>query len=148
MTMSMMRLINTMSARLHRPSIAAALTLAVVGVALTGCKKNQTPVTEVPPPPPSERMPMMDAEPVDTAPEPVVFDVVEPAPATPAQTNTPVYIEPVPVTQTYTIRKGDTLWSIAKRFYNDGQRWQDIVAANPSITNPKKLPVGLEIVLP
>ena len=48
---------------------------------------------------------------------------------------------------TYTIQKGDTLWSIATRVYGNGQRWQDIAAANPSV-DPKRLIVGQQLVLP
>jgi nucleoid-associated protein YgaU len=47
----------------------------------------------------------------------------------------------------YTVRKGDTLWSIAKQQYGDGQRWKDILDANPGLI-PEKLPVGKQIVLP
>ncbi len=52
-----------------------------------------------------------------------------------------------PQAGTYTIRKGDTLWSIAQQVYGDGQRWQDIVNANPGL-DPNKLRVGQKIVLP
>lgn len=48
---------------------------------------------------------------------------------------------------TYTVRKGDTLWSIAVRVYGNGQRWQDIASANPSV-NPKRLIVGQQLALP
>ncbi len=47
----------------------------------------------------------------------------------------------------YVIRRGDTLWSIAKRVYNDGKRWSDIQAANPGL-HPQRLRVGQEIHLP
>lgn len=48
---------------------------------------------------------------------------------------------------TYTVRRGDTLWSIASSQLGDGQRWRDIVAANPGL-NPHKLAVGQQIVIP
>ena len=48
---------------------------------------------------------------------------------------------------TYTIQKGDTLWSIATSVYGNGQRWQDIAAANPSV-NPNRLIVGQQLTLP
>ncbi len=32
--------------------------------------------------------------------------------------------------QTYTVRPGDSLWALAERFYGDGERWPEIVAAN------------------
>ncbi len=49
---------------------------------------------------------------------------------------------------TYTIQKGDTLWSIAESHYGDGSRWKDILEANPEIEDPKNLREGQEIVLP
>ncbi len=48
---------------------------------------------------------------------------------------------------TYTVQKGDTLWSIAQRFYGNGQRWQDIAAANPQV-DAKRLIVGQQLVMP
>lgn len=140
----------TPAGRLGLFLVMPALAVAMV---LGGCKKNQQ-VAEVPPPPPSETMPMVDGSAGGKeAPEPVVFDEVEPAPApepaaAPAASNTATQLPPEPAAiDTYVIRKGDTLWSIAKRFYGDGQRWVDIVNANPGI-DPKKLIVGDEIILP
>jgi 5'-nucleotidase len=49
--------------------------------------------------------------------------------------------------RTYTVQEGDTLYSLAKRFYGNGQMWQRIADANPDIS-PKRLPVGEEIVVP
>ena len=57
---------------------------------------------------------------------------------------------PAPVPQAvnkYTVRRGDTLWSIALRTYGDGHRWRDIIAANPGL-DPKKLRVGQTLVMP
>jgi 5'-nucleotidase len=48
---------------------------------------------------------------------------------------------------TYTVQEGDTLWSIAEEHYGDGQRWEDIVEANPGLA-PENLAVGQEITLP
>ena len=45
------------------------------------------------------------------------------------------------------VRTGDTLWSIASRTYGNGQRWRDLVDANPGI-EPRKLRVGQELVVP
>ena len=68
----------------------------------------------------------------------------------------PVYSEPV-VTQTpvtgnavggnYTVKKGDTLFSIAKTAYGNGNQWQRIASANPGLS-PTTLKVGQTIVLP
>jgi 5'-nucleotidase len=46
----------------------------------------------------------------------------------------------------HTVAKGETLYSIARKYYNDGKRWKDIAKAN-SVT-PEKLKVGQELVIP
>lgn len=49
---------------------------------------------------------------------------------------------------TYTIGYGDTLWDLSIRFYGTPDYWDDILAANPSITGVEYLVPGMEIVLP
>lgn len=46
----------------------------------------------------------------------------------------------------YAVKKGDTLWDIACRFYGDGTRWGEIARKN-GVTDPKKLPVGKVLAL-
>lgn len=41
----------------------------------------------------------------------------------------------------YTVQKGDTLWTISKRFTGNGANWEAIAKAN-NITDPYKLPIG------
>jgi len=54
-----------------------------------------------------------------------------------------------PTSETYKIRHGDTLWSLAVRFYGDGKRYRDILAANrTSIPNVEDIAIGTTIVLP
>ena len=48
--------------------------------------------------------------------------------------------------QTYTVKGGDTLWSIACRFYGDGTRWQTLAAKN-GIANTHALQIGQVITL-
>jgi tetratricopeptide (TPR) repeat protein len=51
--------------------------------------------------------------------------------------------------RTYTVREGDTLASISRKFYKSSARWQRILEANKqSIENPKKLTVGQTLVIP
>jgi len=51
--------------------------------------------------------------------------------------------------RTYTVREGDTLASISRKFYKSPNRWHQILEANKqSIQNPKKLTVGQTLVIP
>jgi LysM repeat protein len=73
---------------------------------------------------------------------------VAPPPATPIPTPTPVITptpEPDPTSQLYRVRSGDTLLSIAQRF---GLTLGQLMAANPSITDPNRIRVGQVIVIP
>jgi LysM domain/Tachylectin len=47
----------------------------------------------------------------------------------------------------YVVQKGDTLYGIAKKFYGNGNSWRSIAERN-GITDPKKLAVGQELVIP
>ena len=54
-----------------------------------------------------------------------------------------------PAPRTYTIRRGDTLWSLARTHLADPKRWPEIVAANRDLNlAPERLPIGQVIVLP
>ncbi|MEK7618303.1 MAG: LysM peptidoglycan-binding domain-containing protein, partial [Patescibacteria group bacterium] len=52
----------------------------------------------------------------------------------------------------YIVKKGDTLWAIAKKQYGDGKLWRKILEANPECLsksgNTKTLKVGFELVIP
>lgn len=49
--------------------------------------------------------------------------------------------------RTYTIKKGDTLWALAVRYYGNGNDWHKIASANHGIV-PTKLKIGSTIVIP
>jgi WD40 repeat protein len=80
----------------------------------------------------------------------------------PAATTKPLPIEiakplpievakPQPIDMTkprhYIIKKSDSIWSIAEKTLGTGERWEDLVKANPGL-NPKKLSIGRKIVIP
>jgi len=63
----------------------------------------------------------------------LVVKVDEPAqPVQPAEKEATARPAPEPP-KTYTVKKGDTLWAIAKRFLGSGSRWKEIYNANKSV---------------
>ena len=49
----------------------------------------------------------------------------------------------------YTVQKGDTLWSIAVKAYQDGYKWPEIVKANQDkVADPNVIEVGQVLTLP
>jgi LysM repeat protein len=54
-------------------------------------------------------------------------------------------LAPEPTPQLYTIKQGDTISKIAKKF---GVTTEELLAANPQIKNPDKIKVGQEITIP
>lgn len=49
--------------------------------------------------------------------------------------------------KTYTVKSGDTLWSIAQQFYGDGSQYRKIATAN-NIGNPDQISVGTTLTIP
>ena len=131
-------------------------TLLSLALLSTGCQyfraqEDPGEVADVPPPPAQAYNGGFDAGP---GPEPMpeqpsaAGSAYEPAPAAGATAAAaPPAAPQQPAGQTYTIRKGDTLWSIAKQHYGNGQMWVEIAEANPSV-DPQRLIVGSTITLP
>ncbi len=54
-----------------------------------------------------------------------------------------------PVSNTYTVQPGDTLWKIAKQFYGDGNAYLKIFEANKGLLkDPDHIYPGQELVIP
>ena len=67
----------------------------------------------------------------------------EPAAAEPAATGENAY------TQWYEVKKGDTLWKIAKEHYGDGNLYPEIFKANQDVlSDPDKIQVGQKLRIP
>jgi nucleoid-associated protein YgaU len=49
--------------------------------------------------------------------------------------------------RSYTVKKGDTLYRIARERYGSGKKWQKIASANPGLT-PQTLRVGQKLIIP
>lgn len=65
---------------------------------------------------------------------------------TPVESTQPVK-EEIPESGWYTVKKGDTLYSISKRFYGDPQKYKLIMEAN-GIENPNLIKVGQKLLIP
>ncbi len=49
----------------------------------------------------------------------------------------------------YIIKKGDTLYGIARKFYGDVKYWRKIWQVNiDKIPDPNKIPIGIKIIIP
>jgi len=48
----------------------------------------------------------------------------------------------------YRVKSGDSLYMLGLRFYGDGDGWQLIFQANPTINDPKNIQVGQVILIP
>jgi len=113
-------------------------------IAAVGCQDKKpamtSSVTDLTPTP---------AAPAYVAPTPVAVQPISydaPATSTPSYSSTSSSASAMSGS-TYTVKKGDTLYGIAKRKYNDGKQWNKIAAANPGLS-PSSLKVGQTITLP
>lgn len=119
--------------------------MAMAAGFLCGCPQQQAqPQAQNPPPvkkvePPAQDMtPMVATQPADRQP-PVKESLAPIPPATPQPDSQ--------AKRTYTVEKGDTLFSISRKLYGSNQRVKDIKALNPGM-DPDKLKVGQTINVP
>lgn len=139
--------------------LATLSTLLLVALSFaTGCKSHDAKTMSNVPPPAQTGPPIASTNtnlydtPRSSIPPVAPLDNA-PVPALPAvQQNTGnVTLAAPPTTSlsssSYTVQRGDTLWRIASNKYGSGQKWRDIVAANPGLS-PEKMRVGQTINLP
>jgi 5'-nucleotidase / UDP-sugar diphosphatase len=119
----------------------AVLLLALIWlVAVLGCQKKSAPEAQMPLHSgvtdisiPAAPVPYTPAP----APQPVVYD------STPA----PAVATPASGGDKYVVQKGDTLFSLAKNRYGNGNQYPKILSANPGLT-PENLQAGQTITIP
>jgi nucleoid-associated protein YgaU len=71
--------------------------------------------------------------------------VVTSPPTTPSE---PAAVSAEPM-RTYTLKQGDTLWDVAKKFYGKGASWKLIAEANKDVVpRPDHPPIGVTIKIP
>ncbi len=120
-----------------------ALTFFVILGLITGCNSWGGKSTSRPGALDVAQAPIPTAEPVVAQPisdsQPVMI-------ANTSNTSTST-LTSTSASKSYTIKKGDTLFSIAKSNYGTGRDWQKIAAANPGLS-PSKLKVGQTIQIP
>jgi nucleoid-associated protein YgaU len=108
--------------------ILCTLWLATLGLTIAGC------VGEEPPPVPTRA--------------PVIPTVARPPLANPSPLPSPSP-SPLPAAQTYTVRPGDTLSSIAAQVYGEAGDWRLIFEANrDQLGSPEGLRAGMTIRIP
>lgn len=86
-------------------------------------------------------------EPVVIQEQVIINETVDPLAVQPAPIELTAATPDVPETRIHTIKKGDTLWTIAKQYYGRGQDYPRILNANPGLV-PEKMTVGRDIVIP
>jgi nucleoid-associated protein YgaU len=47
-----------------------------------------------------------------------------------------------------TIRPGDSLWSLSRKYFGSGIRWQQWLTSNPEVRNPRHIQPGMRLVVP
>ena len=118
--------------------VRTILMLAAGLLLVVGCQAKKT--DEVPPLADEELQPLPPVEPA-----PVAVTEVE----TPPRAETKVTVLPPPDTQTYTMKAGDTLYGLARRFYGDGKLWTKIFEANKDkVRDVSDIPIGTVLVIP
>lgn len=112
---------------------------------------NANPAVETPAPLAVNPMqsPIMVAEdPVPAQVEPVPVPMPQPAPL-PTPVPQPVPAQTSGSFRRHVVAKGDTLFSLAQRYYGNKSRWRDIYAANRNVmASEGSLSIGMELRIP
>ena len=124
-----------------RRSAMTILTMMVL-VSLIGCQE------------PTKQDDLQDSQSQTAAMEPD-FYVTDPAAVIydSSASEQPAYTEVAPPSSgsdaTHVVAKGDTLFSLARRYYQDQSRWKEIYEANGGkILNPDMIRIGQVLVIP
>lgn len=123
-----------------------AFALAIAAGVAAGCATDKKPQTSMAP------SPLDVTAPGPAMPEPVTSYTPAPAPTLAAPdtvmpvTATPSYASAA-AGSTYVVKKGDTLYKIAREHYGNGKQWQRIASANPGVS-PQSLKVGQNLIIP
>jgi nucleoid-associated protein YgaU len=99
------------------------------------------------PPAPAAASPISLAPvgPAETGTSPAITDAPQESP--PAQARE---AKPAPSVRRHTVARGDTLFSLAQRYYGNRSKWRDIFAANRDVLASENSPlkIGVELKIP
>lgn len=110
---------------------SAVLLAALAAMLAAGCENNRVEVV-----PPVESVDQPPVGSIGVVPVPRLQPGIE---------GTPI----LSTAQTYTVQKGDTLYSLAKRYYGDGKLWTKIADANKDkIRDAQTLTIGSVLTIP
>lgn len=120
----------------------AIIASALIAVGVAGCSNTKKTadlganpsVADISPTP----SPVSAYQPAPVSAQPVVYDTTTPMAASSTGTL---------AGGSYTVKKGDTLYGIARQRYGDGKQWSKIASANPGL-RPETLKVGQTISIP
>jgi LysM repeat protein len=119
--------------------IRAGLISVMLVMMVAGCGGGPPPTASLGPGGSVEpTLPIETAVPSEVTPEPTSEEVTPEPEVTPEATDEPGYT-------TYVVKKGDTLYAIAKK---NGTTLKALMDANPEVTDPKKLRVGQKLKIP
>lgn len=71
-----------------------------------------------------------------------------PADSEPTRSPKPAANVSVPPGTYHIMQRGDTLWGLARKHYGNGSAYTRILQANPAITDPHRIPIGMRVIIP
>lgn len=112
-----------------------------------GDTSGAAPPAYVPPPVTAEQSPLVLAS--ETPPTVTVAPVTTPAPDTTDRPQLRTKPTPPPANRTHVVKKGDTLFNIAQRYYGTPSKWRDIYEANrDQLPSQNALRLNMELKIP
>ena len=119
--------------------------IAIVAGLAAGCASDKKPATADATPGALDVMPANQPTPMPVlaANTPTPSSVI----AAPDTVTTQTPVASAAGGASYTVKKGDTLYKLAREHYGDGKQWQRIASANPGLS-PQSLRVGQTLIIP
>ena len=134
---------RTQAINTPRPSVAVSPVSPDTSAPLA-VDPNDSPIVRAPDPVPDQVALQPDRQPVSPT-----VSINRPSVQTPTPTPRPTAPVSVAGGRKHTVSKGDTLFSLAQRYYNNKSRWKDIYAANRDVMKSQNdLKIGMELRIP